>query len=40
MGVFTTREAAEAFARHDPFVLRGVVRRWYVRGWNEALVPD
>ena len=38
MGVFTTREAAEAFAADDPFVLGGVVRRWEVRGWNEIFV--
>jgi uncharacterized protein len=37
MGVFTSRAAAEEFARGDPFVLHGVVRRWYVRDWNEAL---
>ncbi len=40
MAIFRTREAAEEFARGDPFVLEGVVRRWYVRDWNEALVPD
>ena len=37
MGVFRTREAAEAFVADDPFVREGVVRRWEVRGWNEAL---
>jgi uncharacterized protein len=37
MAVFTTREAAEEFARGDPFVLNGVVRSWHVREWNEAL---
>jgi uncharacterized protein len=37
MAVFTTREAAEAFARGDPFVLNGVVKSWRVLGWNEAL---
>jgi len=37
MAIFTTREAAEAFARSDPFVLNGVVRRWSVREWNEAI---
>lgn len=37
MAVFTTREAAEAFARDDPFVVNGVVRRWYIREWNEAI---
>jgi uncharacterized protein YciI len=37
MAIFTTREAAEAFARADPFVLNGVVRRWSIREWNEAI---
>ncbi len=37
MAIFTTREAAEAFARSDPFVLKGVVRRWSIREWNEAI---
>jgi uncharacterized protein len=37
MAVFTTREAAEEFARGDPFVLNGVVRDWWVREWIEAL---
>lgn len=38
MGIFTTREAAEEFAKGDPFVLNGVVERWYIREWNEVLV--
>jgi uncharacterized protein YciI len=37
MAVFTTREAAEEFARDDPFVVHGVVRDWSIREWNEAL---
>ena len=37
MAIFTTREAAEDFARGDPFVRHGVVRAWRVREWNEAL---
>jgi hypothetical protein len=37
MAVFTTREAAETFARNDPFVLNGVVTGWRVREWLEAL---
>jgi len=40
MGIFTTREAAEAFVRSDPFVLEGVVSRWEIREWREALVPE
>jgi uncharacterized protein YciI len=37
LGVFTTREAAETFAAGDPFVLEGVVKRWYVRDWHEVV---
>jgi uncharacterized protein len=39
MAVFTTRADAEEFAGGDPFVRQGVVRRWSVREWNEALLP-
>jgi uncharacterized protein YciI len=38
MGVFTTREAAEAFVRDDPFVVHGAVKSWTVREWNEVLL--
>jgi len=37
--IFTSREAAEEFAAGDPFVLNGVVRNWFIREWNEVLVP-
>ena len=37
MAIFTSRDAAEEFASGDPFVVHGVVRRWYIREWNEAL---
>jgi uncharacterized protein len=37
MGIFATRESAEAFVRDDPFVLEGVVKRWEIREWNEVL---
>ena len=40
MSVFRTREAAEAFARDDPFVTNGLVTRWTVHEWFEVLVPD
>jgi uncharacterized protein len=39
MAVFTTREAAEEFAREDPFVVNGVVRDWQIREWNESFLP-
>jgi len=37
MAVFTSRAAAEEFARDDPFVREGVVRSWRVLDWNEVL---
>jgi uncharacterized protein len=39
MSIFTTREAAEAFVRQDPFVLNGVIRDWRIREWDEVLAP-
>ena len=39
MGIFTTRAAAERFAGEDPFVTNGIVARWTIREWLEALVP-
>ena len=38
MGVLTSREAAEEFAKGDPFVLNGKVIRWHMREWNNMLV--
>jgi uncharacterized protein YciI len=35
MAIFSSREAADAFAADDPFVLNGVVAAWEVRTWNE-----
>ena len=40
MAIFTTREAAEDFARDDPFVVNGVVGKWHVREWDDVLSPD
>ncbi|HVW43674.1 MAG TPA: YciI family protein [Amycolatopsis sp.] len=39
LAVFGTREAAEEFAKGDPFVTGGVVRSWRVLEWHEALQP-
>ncbi len=39
LGVFTTRAAAEAFVKADPFVAHGLVARWTIREWNEVLMP-
>ncbi|MFT3735169.1 MAG: YciI family protein [Rhodocyclaceae bacterium] len=37
LGVFTTREAAEEFAKDDPFVVHGIVGRYTLHDWNEVL---
>ena len=37
VAIFTTRQAAEDFARADPFMLNGLIADWSVREWNEAL---
>ena len=29
--------AAEQFAKNDPYVVNGVVRRWYVRQWTTVV---
>ena len=29
--------AAEQFAKDDPYVVNGVVRRWYVREWTTVV---
>ncbi len=33
MGVLVSRDAAEAYITGDPFVLKGQVKRWYIREW-------
>jgi uncharacterized protein len=33
-------EAAEAFARADPYVRNGLVRRWWVREWTTVIGRD
>ncbi|MGH7272490.1 MAG: YciI family protein [Polyangiaceae bacterium] len=39
MGIFTNRDAADRFVNADPFVTQGIVARWTIREWNEALTP-
>jgi uncharacterized protein YciI len=38
MGIFRTREAAEAFAREDPFILEGLVKSFVIRDWNDTML--
>ena len=37
MAVLTSREAAEEFARGDPFVLNGMVDEWHIREGSDLL---
>jgi uncharacterized protein YciI len=38
MGIFRTREAAEAFVKGDPFALEGLVKAYTIRDWNDAML--
>ncbi len=38
MAVLTSREAAEEYMRSDPFVLKGMVSKWYIREWANMFV--
>ena len=38
MGVFKTRELAEAFVKQDPFMLEGLVGKCTIKDWNESLL--
>jgi len=40
MAIFTTREAAEAFAGEDPFMLEGLVKSYTVREWGDTTLPE
>jgi hypothetical protein len=33
-------EVAEKFARVDPYVMSGIVKRWYVREWKTVVGKD
>ncbi len=37
LSVFTTPEAAEEFAREDPFVVHGIVGKRTLQPWDEGL---
>ena len=38
MGIFRTREAAEAFAKEDPFILEGLVKSFVIRDWADTML--
>jgi uncharacterized protein YciI len=38
MGIFRTREAAEAFSKQDPFILEGVVKSVVILDWDDKIL--
>ena len=38
MAIFRSREAAEEFARVDPFVLEGLVKSYVIRDWKDTML--
>ena len=38
MAIFRTREAAEQFAKEDPFILEGIVKSVVIKDWQDKLL--
>ena len=38
MGVFRSREAAEAFVKSDPFILEGAIKEYQIKEWGDAIL--
>jgi hypothetical protein len=38
MGIFRTREAAEEFAKQDPFILEGLIKTFVIRDWSDTML--
>jgi uncharacterized protein YciI len=38
MALFRTRDAAEAFAKADPFLLEGVVKEYQIKDWGDQML--
>lgn len=38
MALFRSREAAESFAKEDPFFLEGVVKEYQVKDWGDQML--
>ncbi len=38
MAIFRTRSAAEAFVRHDPFLVEGVITSYVIREWGDTML--
>jgi uncharacterized protein YciI len=38
MAIFRSREAAEEFAKRDPFALEGLVKSYVIRDWHDQML--
>jgi uncharacterized protein YciI len=38
MALFRSREAAEAFAKGDPYLLEGVVKEYQIKEWGDQML--
>ena len=38
MALFRSRDAAEAFAKSDPFYLEGVVKEYQIQDWGDKML--
>jgi uncharacterized protein len=38
MGIFRTREAAEAFSKQDPFILEDLIKSFVIRDWDDKML--
>ena len=38
MALFRTREAAEEFAKSDPFLLEGAVKEYQIKEWGDRML--
>lgn len=38
MAIFKSREAAEAFAKSDPFLLEGVAKEYKIKEWGDTIL--
>jgi uncharacterized protein YciI len=38
LAIFRSREAAESFVKHDPFILEGLIKSYDIREWGDQLI--
>jgi uncharacterized protein YciI len=39
MAIFKTRAAAEQFVTEDPFILKGLIKSFVIKDWDDILLP-